>query len=158
MSIFPLNLLFNTVLELVAKSIRQERSQSENAVCCMSPTTGLPDRDRPTQLKRGGTVCIKMNSSSLSSSLTVDQNPPHGSAESYSLDHQRRPKSHMPQLKRSYMLQLRPREAKQTNIFLKISMGSSMVTSVPHSHKITNIGMMGERDMETLHTLYSVFL
>ena len=37
-------------------------------------------------------------------------------------------------------------------------MGSSMVTNGPHSHKITKIGMMGERAMETLHTLYSMFL
>ena len=37
-------------------------------------------------------------------------------------------------------------------------MGSSLVTNEPHSHTITKIGMMGERYMEMLHTLYSVFL
>ena len=43
----------NTGLELVANSVRQERSPSENAEYCMIPTIGHSGRDRPMQLKRG---------------------------------------------------------------------------------------------------------
>ena len=157
----PLNLLFNTVLELVGKSVRQERSPSENAEYCMFPTIGHSGRDRPMQLKkRGATVargCINMSSSSLSSSRTVDQNPLYWECRVIASRPPEKPQIPCAPTEKILHASTKIQGSEINKYFSQLSMGSSMVTNGPHLQD-TEIGMMGEGSMETLHTFYSVFL
>ena len=99
-----------------------------------------------------------MNSSSLSSSRTVDQNPLHWECGVMASGPPEKPQIPHAPTEKILHASTKTQGSQINKYFLQLSMGSSMVTNGPHSHKITKIGMMGERAMETLHTLYSMFL